>query len=70
MCGEMAGEEYLIPLLIGMGLDEFSMNPSSILKARQVIRAYSKKECEELLTEVLKLSDGEEVENYLISKLK
>lgn len=70
MCGEMAGEKYLIPLLIGMGLDEFSMSPSSILKARQVIRAYSKKECDELLSEVLKLSDEEEVENYLISKLK
>lgn len=70
MCGEMAGEKHLIPLLIGMGLDEFSMSPSSILKARQTIRAYSKKECEELLSEVLKLSDEEEVENYLISKLK
>lgn len=70
MCGEMAGEKYLIPLLIGMGLDEFSMSPSYILKARQIIRAYSKKECEELLAEVLMLSDGEEVENCLISKSK
>ena len=68
MCGEMAGEKYIIPLLIGMGLDEFSMSPSLILKSRQIIRAYSKKECEELLNEVLMLSDGEEVENCLISK--
>jgi phosphotransferase system enzyme I (PtsI) len=70
MCGEMAGEKYLIPLLIAMGLDEFSMSPSLILKTRQIIRAYTKKECEELLTEVLKLSDGEAVESYLISKSK
>ncbi len=70
MCGEMAGEKYLIPLLIAMGLDEFSMSPSLILKARQIIRSYTKKECEELLTEVLKLSDGEEIEAYLISKYK
>lgn len=70
MCGEMAGEKYLIPLLVGMGLDEFSMSPSNILKARQIIRTCSKKECEELLAEVLMLSDGEEVENCLISKSK
>lgn len=69
MCGEMAGEKYLIPLLIAMGLDEFSMSPSLILKARQIIRSHTKKECEELLAEVLKFSDGEEIEAYLISKL-
>ena len=69
MCGEMAGEPNLIPLLIGMGLDEFSMSPSSILKARHIIRGLSKKECEELLDEVLHLEAGIEVEKYLISKL-
>lgn len=37
MCGEMAGDEEVIPLLLKMGLDEFSMSPSSILKARQII---------------------------------
>ena len=70
MCGEMAGEEYVIPLLIAMGLHEFSMSPSLILRVRQLIRSYSKKECEGLLNDVLRLSDGEEVEQYLISKLK
>lgn len=69
MCGEMAGEPHLIPLLLGMGLDEFSMSPSSILKARHVIRGLSKKECEELLDEVLHLEAGIEVEKYLIGKL-
>lgn len=37
MCGEMAGDEEVIPLLLKMGLDEFSMSPASILKARQII---------------------------------
>lgn len=37
MCGEMAGDEEVIPLLLKMGLDEFSMSASSILKARQII---------------------------------
>ena len=34
MCGEMAGDETAIPLLLGLGLDEFSMSATSILKAR------------------------------------
>ncbi|WP_315118530.1 phosphoenolpyruvate--protein phosphotransferase [uncultured Clostridium sp.] len=45
MCGEMAGREELIPLLLGMGLDEFSMSPSSILKVRKIIRNINFKEC-------------------------
>ncbi len=69
MCGDMAGEPNLIPLLLGMGLDEFSMSPSSILKARHIIRGLSKKYCEELLEEILNLDAGIEVEKYLISKL-
>lgn len=69
MCGEMASEPNLIPLLLGMGLDEFSMSPCSILKSRHIIRSLSKKECEELLDEVLNLEAGIEVESYLISKL-
>ena len=40
MCGEMAGDEIAIPLLLGLGLDEFSMSATSILKARQIGRAH------------------------------
>ncbi|NLR33019.1 phosphoenolpyruvate--protein phosphotransferase [Levilactobacillus tujiorum] len=38
MCGEMAGDPIALPLLLGMGLDEFSMAPGTILKTRQLIR--------------------------------
>ena len=41
MCGEMAGDETTIPLL-GLGLDEFSMSATSILKARRQINGLSK----------------------------
>lgn len=41
MCGEMAGEEEAIPLLLEMGLDEFSMSASSILPAKQLIKSLS-----------------------------
>ncbi len=37
MCGEMAGDEDAIPLLMSMGLDEFSMNSAAILNARRII---------------------------------
>src|SRR5690606_13935612 len=46
MCGEMAGDELAIPLLLGLGLDEFSMSATSILRARSQIRNLSKLEME------------------------
>ncbi|MBU5483131.1 phosphoenolpyruvate--protein phosphotransferase [Clostridium sp. MSJ-11] len=49
MCGEMAGREDLIPLLLGMGLEEFSMSPSSILKVRKIIRNLSFKESSKIV---------------------
>ena len=61
MCGEMAGDETAIPILLGLGLDEFSMSASSILRARSLIRNLSKKEMEELAEKALTLSSYEEV---------
>ncbi|WP_313801398.1 phosphoenolpyruvate--protein phosphotransferase [Cytobacillus sp.] len=61
MCGEMAGDEMAIPLLLGLGLDEFSMSATSILKARSQIRTLNKKEMEELAAEALKMRTAEEV---------
>ena len=69
MCGEAAGNPKLIPLLLGMGLDEFSMNPSSILRARSIIRQSSKKELEEKVKEILELDTSEEVLSYIEEKL-
>ena len=61
MCGEMAGDETAIPLLLGLGLDEFSMSATSILKARSLIRKLSKAEMEKLAQEALQKSTVEEV---------
>ncbi len=38
MCGEMAGDQIAVPILLGMGLDEFSMSATSILKTRSLIK--------------------------------
>ena len=65
MCGEAAGDELLIPLLIGLGLDEFSMNSNKILKARKIITQLEKKKCEKLVEEVLRLNSANEVEKKL-----
>jgi phosphotransferase system enzyme I (PtsI) len=65
MCGEVAGDEKLIPILLAMGLDEFSMSASSILKARHLIRNTSKKEIEEKLDYILDLPTADEVEKYI-----
>jgi phosphoenolpyruvate-protein phosphotransferase (PTS system enzyme I) len=61
MCGEMAGDETAIPLLLGLGLDEFSMSASSILKARSLIRNLNKSDMENLASTVLNMSTTEEV---------
>ncbi|KOP81890.1 phosphoenolpyruvate-protein phosphotransferase [Bacillus sp. FJAT-21945] len=61
MCGEMAGDEMAIPLLLGLGLDEFSMSATSILKARSQIRNLNKKEMEKLAADALKMKTADEV---------
>lgn len=68
MCGESAGESKLIPLFVGMGLDEFSMSPSTILNARHIIRNISKKEMEEVVKTALSFATASEVEEYLTNK--
>ncbi|TCT17570.1 phosphoenolpyruvate--protein phosphotransferase [Melghiribacillus thermohalophilus] len=65
MCGELAGEEHLIPLFLGMGLDEFSMNPGNILQSREIISKWSMSEARELVQEVLNLTSSSEVKKRL-----
>lgn len=65
MCGEAAGDELYIPLLIGLGLDEFSMNSNSILKARKRINELERYDCKELADEIIKMTSAEDVEKKL-----
>lgn len=61
MCGEMAGDETAIPVLLGLGLDEFSMSATSILKARSQIRNLKKSDMEKLAQEVLNMQTTDQV---------
>lgn len=65
MCGEAAGSPKLIPVLIGMGLDEFSMSSVSILKARWIIRNISQNELKRIVDTLVNLSTAEEVERFI-----
>ncbi len=70
MCGEAAGDVTFIPLLIGLGLDEFSMNANKVLNVRKLIRKLDFKECQKLADEVLKLATSDEVEKLLVKYIR
>lgn len=65
MCGEFAGDLRAIPLLLGMGLDEFSMSAQRVLRAKESIIKQEHKNCKELVDKVLKMETTEEVEQFL-----
>lgn len=69
MCGEAAGDELLLPFLLGAGLDEFSMSAVSILKIKEILSQWEKSEAEAEAAEILALSTVAEVKDYL-TKLK
>ncbi|SJZ80990.1 phosphoenolpyruvate--protein phosphotransferase [Pilibacter termitis] len=53
MCGEMAGDQTAVPLLVGMGLDEFSMSATSILKTRSLMKRLDTNKMKELADKAL-----------------
>jgi phosphotransferase system enzyme I (PtsI) len=65
MCGEMAGDQIAIPLLLGLGLDEFSMSATSILPARTQIKELSKEQAQSVKEKVLAMSTTEEVVEFV-----
>lgn len=65
MCGEAAADPLLIPLLISFGLDEYSVNPTSLLATRREISRWSKKEADKIAENVMAL----ETEKQIVSEL-
>ena len=62
LCGEMAGEPLAIPILLGLGLDEFSMNPPAIPLAKQVIRALTLEQAQAVAQAALEMENPEAVQ--------
>ncbi|MBD3275549.1 MAG: phosphoenolpyruvate--protein phosphotransferase [Candidatus Marinimicrobia bacterium] len=65
MCGEMAGDPLVIPLLIGMGIDELSVSPVVLPKIKEIVRGLEKDQCQHLAETVLAFSKEEDIERYL-----
>lgn len=65
MCGESAGDQRMIPILLGFGLDEFSMSPISILPARKLINSLSYAEMQKFGDEVLAMGTAKEIKEYV-----
>ena len=69
MCGELSGEPLAAPILLGLGLDEFSMVPPIIPVIKQILRRLDSKEMEKLAEQALQLESPAEVQDYVREKV-
>ena len=69
MCGEMASDPLMVPVLVGLGLDKFSMNPQAIPVVRALVRQLSFREAAHIARQASKLVTAREVEEYLLERL-
>jgi phosphoenolpyruvate-protein phosphotransferase (PTS system enzyme I) len=70
MCGEMAGDPIAIPILLGLGLDEFSMSATSVLPARSQIRGLSKEKISAHIDEILQMDTMKDVVEFVEKNFK
>ncbi|MCR2032713.1 phosphoenolpyruvate--protein phosphotransferase [Anaerofustis stercorihominis] len=68
MCGEMAGDPTSALLLLGLGLDEFSMSAPSILRAKKVIRSFTYEKAQEIAKEVLENAETQDEVKAILGK--
>jgi len=68
LCGELAGDERATPLLLGLGLDELSMNAPSIPAVKDAIRSLTMEEAQQIAGKALQLSSASDVEEWLESR--
>ena len=69
ICGEAASRPAFIPLLIGLGIDELSMNSNKILNSRMQVRNLNFEDCKKLAEETLKINSTDKVESFLKKNL-
>ena len=69
VCGEMAGEPMYLPILIGMGLDELSMNALDIPKIKRMIRMSNQNQCSALVRDILECSTAQKIREHLLDFL-
>ncbi len=69
LCGEMAADPLAVPVLVGLGLKEFSMHPPALPLARSLVRALSFREARKMAQKALTLATAKEIEEYLLEQL-
>ena len=69
MCGEMAADPLMVPVLVGFGLQRFSMNPQAVPVVRALVRQLSYREAVHIARQAAKLVTAREVEEYLLERL-
>jgi len=69
MCGEMGGDPYATLILLGMGLDEFSMSASSIPQVKKIIRSVSYEEAKTIADQALSMKTGKEIRAMIKQKM-
>jgi len=70
MCGEMAGDLEAIPILLGLSLDEFSMNAPAIPRAKAMIRSLSMDEAHDIAVQALSMTRAKDVRNHIRKYVK
>lgn len=70
VCGEMGGDPLCVPILLGLGLEELSMNPSSIPLIKKVIRSMSMRKAVDDCDKVMRLNTAREVRAYILDWMK
>ena len=69
MCGEMAADPLMVPVLIGLGLEKFSVNPHAIPVVRGLVRHLSFRESAQIARRALQMVTARDVEEYLLERL-
>ena len=70
MCGEMAGEPFYMPILLGLGIDELSMNVMALPRVKSVLRSLDYKQSQLVTDSIFKLSTAQEIETLLKKEVK
>jgi phosphoenolpyruvate-protein phosphotransferase len=70
LCGEMAGEPHSIPLLLGLGFKQLSVNPCQVPDIKETVRALDSVECRALVEEALRCHEAEEVNDLILRRIR